>query len=305
MENLNTAIPLQCSIDKRLRVPPLSPDILIPVSYRMYFILKCTGNQLMRKSSSSEENTPRDMRILPGVQVWQRADFFSCISYRKVPRLAVSLICPVSYGTERNGTEPVFGRVPLCPRDEEPPQGEEQRNETYLSLSFAYRRGRGAGRWPTTTTTTTTREGNGASFRTVRRKWWLYIYWPTLPSFRLFPSAPRPTASFRQAWHPPGRTASPQIVPLHTSPLYTSSPWPTKWHRVSPFSLCRGPSPPSPLADPSCLPLRAAVFYSKIMSRRFDREIPATRIRRRTKTSLMKMFTRVRHGTYFDPRGPV
>lgn len=46
----------------------------------------------------------RGMRILPSAQVWQRTDFFSCISYRKVPRFAVSLICPVSYGTERYGT---------------------------------------------------------------------------------------------------------------------------------------------------------------------------------------------------------
>jgi len=62
------------------------------------------------------------------VQNWQQANFFSCISHRKVPRLAVSLICLVH--TEQNGTEPVFGHVPL--RDEEPPyrEEEEQRNET-------------------------------------------------------------------------------------------------------------------------------------------------------------------------------
>lgn len=56
------------------------------------------------------------------------------------------------------------------------------------------------------------------------------------------------------------------------------------------------PSPSSSRGDPSL----SAVFYSKIMSRRDSTEIPAARIRRRTKARPMKMFTRVRHRAYFE-----
>lgn len=186
---------------------------------------------------------------------------------------------------ERNGTEPVFGCVPLCPRDEEPPRGEEQRNETSRT-NEEEEGGRQQQRQRREEEAEPVFERSGESGGYT----FTDLHYP-----RFVPSS-RPLAP----WPPSDRLDThPGAPPAHKLSRYTRAR--CTRHRRDP-QMTSGASPPrSPL--PSLSFSLHAVFYSKIMSRRFDREIPATRIRRRTKASLMKMFTRVHHGAYFDPRG--